>query len=592
MLLKKILSIIIIGLFNFNSLAQTPPIANLESGYTVKNGYIIYPSPDAEYGNVIDVGPGKTYTEIHDIPLNLIIKNTLIKIFHRSTPYRTKVFVDVIANENEKVRFQGIPNADGILPIITFENATTWGNTINTTLESGSTFVVFGTWDNKPSWIDIVNLHIKDGPYAGVWAKGDNISVKGCILEGNANGVFFQAANQLLIEISTNMLIEGCKFTNNGTVGGWLHHNIYSQGMNCLIQFNTIEKLQTGALGSSLKDRSSHTVIRYNYIETSSRTIDLVEPEDTDQVITLDSDWDDAYVYGNLMINTMTPVSGAGVSMIHFGYDNTPTHTREGVLFFANNTVIIDRNDGIWRMNLFDLNSTNAMVDFSNNIITAKGMHVFNIFRSNNTDNAGNINIRPSWFTITDTDSNSWHLNENSGSYSMTGQSNVLEGSDPGFIDSENDNYSLDGSSPCISVGENIMSSLNFSSNYNTITSNSIEIRTDQNTPSLGSFSSNSTVGIENFNFSGQNISKAYPNPFKKDLIINYRLKEPTHCKIVIYDINGKVLKEVLNVEQNAGEHYVSWNGRNNNNKKVSKGIYFYTIQTKNYRETHKIIRF
>ena len=495
--MKKLLLFLVLILNLSHLYSQSFPDAEIEEDHIITNkGYILYASPDSEYANVIEVGVGKQYEEIHNIPLSDLVKNTLIKIFYREEPYRTRVFVDVIGNENEKIRFQGIPNEEEILPVITFENATSWGNTIDSTLETGSAFVVLGTWSNKPAWIDIVNLHIKDAPYAGIWAKGDHISVKGCILENNANGVFFQAANQLLIEISTYILIEGCKFLKNGTINGWLHHNIYTQGMHTLIQFNNIEQLKDEAFGASLKDRSSHTTIRYNKINTSARTLDLVEPEDTNDVLTSDANWDDVYVYGNLLVNKKVPVNGAGVNMIHYGYDNSPTYRREGVLYFYNNTVVVERSDNPWRVNIFDVNSTNSKVEFSNNIVYAKGMQTFYVFRSNNTDNAGDINFGKSFFSIHNTQNN-WELTEGSGSYNVSGQENIDEGDNPGFVNMENENYNLTSNSPCVNNGENLNQNSGLNINFNSIKSNIEMYRSDQTSPSLGSFSYNSTASIK-----------------------------------------------------------------------------------------------
>jgi len=490
--MKKLSNYLILILFYLTNLtfldAQAPSPPTIEPGYSVQDGYIIYPSPDADYTNIIEVGPGQTYEEIHDIPVADVVPSTLVKIHHRAAPYQTKVFIDVIATETDRVRFQGIPNADGDLPVVSFENATGWGNNINQWTENLGVFVVYGTWGNKPEWIEIVNLHIKDAVYAGVWAKADHVSVKGCILENNPNGVFLQAANQLLIEISADNLIEGCKFTGNGTVGGYHHHNIYTQGISPIIQFNTIERVQDGSLGASLKDRSSNTIVRYNYIETSTRTIDLVEPEDTDQILTAIPNWDDAYVYGNLLLNEDPPVTGAGVSMIHYGYDNSPTYRREGTLFFENNTIVVDRNDGIWRVNLFDVKSNDAVVNYNNNILTATGMQTFYIFRSNETNNAGHIDFGASWISTTGTQ-NDWELTENpSDDYSMTGENNIITGSSPGFTDPASGDYSLTNSSPCLAVGEDLLTDLGLDVSFNSITTDDIGSRTDQSNPDLGTF--------------------------------------------------------------------------------------------------------
>ncbi len=590
--IKILLIIFLCSITTYNAYAQIPRV-DLETGYIVNNGYIIYPTPDSQYTNIIEVGPGKTYKEIHDIPYSSIVKNTLVKIYYRAKPYATKVFIDVIATENERIRFQGIPDEVGNLPTLTAKNAVNWGNTIPSDIADIGVFVIYGSYTKKPAWIDVVNLHLRDGGYSGLWAKGDHISVKGCILENNANGVFTQANNQELAEISTYILIEGCKFINNGLVNSSRYHNIYAQAKHVLIQFNTIKKVKEGSSGASLKDRSSFTVIRYNDIETSTRTIDLVEPEDTDQVLTLDPNWDDVYVYGNLMTNKS---KGIGVNMIHYGYDNVPTFRREGTLYFANNTVVVNRTDDVWRISLFDVNSTKSVVKFSNNILSATGMNQFNIFRSNNTDNAGIIDFDPSWFSIIGTtDPPSWQLHDTAGSYSIVQNSddNILLGEDPGFIDIENDHYELTDTSPCISAGKDIRSTINgsglfvdFFVGYDAITSNEIRMRTDQEKPNLGCF-----TGVSERNSNTESISQNYPNPFSENTVIQYKLLKDTNCKIVIYDLNGRIVSVLLDEMQTAGEYSIPWDGTTSNNKKVAKGYYFYSFQTQNHKESGKIIR-
>lgn len=590
--MKKILLLLLL----INSIyfySQNLPPVNLEAGYTVHNdGYIIYPSPDSEYSNIIEVGPGKTYQEIHDVPYGLITPGTLVKIFYRETPYLTKILLNVQASENNKVRFQGIPDNNGVLPVISFTNATLWGNTPNSgalTIATGSLFIIYDVYNVKPAWIDVVNLHLKDAPYAGLWAQADNVSVKGCILDNNANGVFFQANDQNILEISTNMLIEGSSFIENGTLNGDRHHNIYSQGKNSLIQFNTLNKVKDGSGGVSLKDRSSFTVVRYNRIKTSARAIDLVEPEDTDQVLTVDANWGDAYVYGNLIINDHPQGSTA---MIHYGYDNVPTYRREGNLFFANNTVYIDRTGhGLYKVSLFDVNSTVSVVKFSNNILYAKGMNQFNMFRSNNTDNAGIIELETSWISVNGTnDPTSWQLNDLTGPFSMTGTYINGDGIEAGFVNVNNENYTLTNTSPSIGIGTDLNSNFGFQTNYNSITTLVDLVRTDQSNPNLGAFSSDNTTASVTDEYLKKNSSISYPNPFEQSITIKYSLANDTFCRITIYSSIGQVVKKVLDKHQVSGVHSIDWDGKGANNKKLSRGVYFYTIETQNHKEFKRII--
>ena len=500
---KNLLSVLFFILISISSFSQTIPPVNLEQGYIVRNGHIVYPSPDADYTTVIEVGPGKTYTELYDVPENNVAAGTLIKIYYRSEPYRVKIYLKIQAADTAHFRIQGIPDANGNLPVITQENSThNWGGgTVNQWVDNLGIIVINGSYGSKPSWIELVNLHLKvygtnerNGDI-GVWSKADHISIKGCVLDNCSDGVFFQAANNNMAEMSTYNLVEGCHFTHCGVYDNWFMHNIYTQGAHSLIQFNYIEQEQTGALGSTMKDRASYSVIRYNYMEATSRTIDLVEPEDA-EVGAATPDWDDAYVYGNLIINKR-PNSGV---MFHYGWDDMDDpyeYQRKGTYFFVNNTVIMDFDDGSWNKQLFDVNKASTKITFANNIVLAKGMHYFYIFRTGNNNDGGTINFTTSWLKAYATDNNNnWQLNDGNGDFHMTNENNLLTGNKPGFTDTTNNDYTLVDTSACRHSGTKIDSVL---IEYNPIMLDTIIKRTDSNSPNMGCFSD---INVEEDNIS------------------------------------------------------------------------------------------
>ena len=78
--------------------------------------------------------------------------------------------------------------------------------------------------------------------------------------------------------------------------------------------------------------------------------------------------------------------------------------------------------------------------------------------------------------------------------------------------------------------------------------------------------------------FLGQN----YPNPFNPSTTIQYGLKESAKVRIIVMDISGRLIKELINKKQSPGTHLIRWNGRNILGEKVSTGIYFYNFQIKN----------
>ncbi|HED05402.1 MAG TPA: T9SS type A sorting domain-containing protein, partial [Ignavibacteria bacterium] len=69
-----------------------------------------------------------------------------------------------------------------------------------------------------------------------------------------------------------------------------------------------------------------------------------------------------------------------------------------------------------------------------------------------------------------------------------------------------------------------------------------------------------------------------YPNPFNPSTTISYALPKASPVKVVIYNITGAKVKTLVNKEQTAGMHLITWNGENNNGVMVSSGTYFYRI--------------
>ncbi len=78
--------------------------------------------------------------------------------------------------------------------------------------------------------------------------------------------------------------------------------------------------------------------------------------------------------------------------------------------------------------------------------------------------------------------------------------------------------------------------------------------------------------------FLGQN----YPNPFNPTTKIKYGLKTSGKVRIIVTDISGRLIKELVNEEQSQGEHIVLWDGKNRLGNRVGTGVYFYILKVKN----------
>ena len=81
-----------------------------------------------------------------------------------------------------------------------------------------------------------------------------------------------------------------------------------------------------------------------------------------------------------------------------------------------------------------------------------------------------------------------------------------------------------------------------------------------------------------------------YPNPFNPLTTINYDLPENTHVRLVVYDIMGREIVNLVNQQQDAGYKSVRWNGRNNSGQVVSAGMYIFSIHAGDYRAIKKMI--
>ncbi|MFC1898455.1 T9SS type A sorting domain-containing protein [Candidatus Cloacimonadota bacterium] len=81
-----------------------------------------------------------------------------------------------------------------------------------------------------------------------------------------------------------------------------------------------------------------------------------------------------------------------------------------------------------------------------------------------------------------------------------------------------------------------------------------------------------------------------YPNPFNPETNIAFSVKEAGEVTLEVYNLRGQLVKTLVNDVDEAGDHIVVWNGTDNTNKKVSSGVYFYKMKTKNFTSTKKMI--
>lgn len=80
-----------------------------------------------------------------------------------------------------------------------------------------------------------------------------------------------------------------------------------------------------------------------------------------------------------------------------------------------------------------------------------------------------------------------------------------------------------------------------------------------------------------------------YPNPFNTSTVIAYEIPEPGMITVRIYNLAGQLIRTLIDEYQAAGQHQVSWNGRDAAGKDVASGMYVAAMQCREIIRTHKL---
>lgn len=80
-------------------------------------------------------------------------------------------------------------------------------------------------------------------------------------------------------------------------------------------------------------------------------------------------------------------------------------------------------------------------------------------------------------------------------------------------------------------------------------------------------------------------LSQNYPNPFNPQTTIKFAAAKDGNVKLNVFDINGKLVKTLVNQRVIVGNYSVDFDASD-----LSSGVYFYTLETPEFKETKKMI--
>jgi len=165
--------------------------------------------------------------------------------------------------------------------------------------------------------------------------------------------------------------------------------------------------------------------------------------------------------------------------------------------------------------------------------------------------------------------------------YSLVGDAAPLPGTgnivaDPLFVDAANGDYRLQPDSPCIDAGDPAL---------------------------LDSDGSRSDIGAIRYGESwplpvahdatplGFSLAQNAPNPFNPRTTFRFSIPEAGVVRLVVYDVNGRWVRTLVDEYVDAGAHSVTWDGTDDVRRAVGSGVYVYRLTWNGGAETRSSVR-
>jgi hypothetical protein len=80
-------------------------------------------------------------------------------------------------------------------------------------------------------------------------------------------------------------------------------------------------------------------------------------------------------------------------------------------------------------------------------------------------------------------------------------------------------------------------------------------------------------------------LKQNFPNPFNPVTTIQYSLPEDTHITLIVYNVNGQMIGELVNDFKTAGSYTITFDG-----KALASGVYFYKMQAGKFTDVKRML--
>ncbi len=137
---------------------------------------------------------------------------------------------------------------------------------------------------------------------------------------------------------------------------------------------------------------------------------------------------------------------------------------------------------------------------------------------------------------------------------------------DPFFCDPQSNDLTLDANSPCLPQN-NECGAL------------------------IGAFGLGCSFSPAEFPLAGFSLSQNHPNPFNPMTKISFTLANPDRVQLAVFDLAGHRIQVLHDgFYASAGIHQIAWDGRDDRDRQMPSGTYFYRLYTPVFSQTRSMV--
>ncbi|MDZ4182699.1 MAG: FG-GAP-like repeat-containing protein, partial [Candidatus Cloacimonadaceae bacterium] len=86
-------------------------------------------------------------------------------------------------------------------------------------------------------------------------------------------------------------------------------------------------------------------------------------------------------------------------------------------------------------------------------------------------------------------------------------------------------------------------------------------------------------------------LDSLHPNPFSKELTIQYTLDKAVPYSIDVFNLKGQRIRGVSFDDGRPGHHTISWDGKDDKGQAVASGIYFIHLSSKDHKHSQRVLK-